>query len=112
VLAEAFRVLRPGGLFASRDMHTCTGGAVGRFLHYGHAARNNEPFLADCDVGRLRPALAAAGFVDIRLAPCDAATPGLDQAEPLARERVHVNTILQARKPDHRAQPPLQPRRP
>lgn len=99
VLGEAFRVLRPGGVFASHDMHTVPGGTLGELLHLGHAARNQEPYLADTRLERLAPLLGRAGFADVEILSNDPRhAPELDGA-PLSPTRVHVNTVLLARKP-------------
>lgn len=96
---EAFRALRPGGLFASRDMHTTPGGVVGEMLHLGHAIRNQEPFLPDLRLRELTATLLTAGFGGIEVLPADGNGAPLLEDAPLASSRTHVNTILIARKP-------------
>ncbi len=56
IVQEAQRLLQPGGWFVSLDFYAPPGGPFGEFLHYGHAVRNNEPFmrpLCDTDVAAL-----------------------------------------------------------
>lgn len=68
LLDEAFRVLSPGGRMIHLDFY-CLPDAFRRFIHYGHARRNNEPFmrpLAEMDVSAL---VASKGFVDVEVKP-------------------------------------------
>ncbi|MBL8697953.1 MAG: class I SAM-dependent methyltransferase [Alphaproteobacteria bacterium] len=99
VLREGFRILRPGGVFASHDMHTVPGGIVGAFLHLGHAARNNEPFLPGLIGLDLRAELAAAGFVGIEIVDSMTGAPGAGADAPLAGSRTHANSVVLGRKP-------------
>jgi SAM-dependent methyltransferase len=43
-LAHSFNVLKPGGGLIIYDMYLRPGGALGKLLHAGYAARNNEPY--------------------------------------------------------------------
>lgn len=67
-LDEAFRVLAPGGRMVHLDFYSLPD-AFRRFVHYGHARRNNEPYmqpLAELDLSVL---LENKGFVDIKIKP-------------------------------------------
>jgi ubiquinone/menaquinone biosynthesis C-methylase UbiE len=68
LLEEAFRVLEPGGRMVHLDYYALPDG-FRRFLHYGHARRNNEPFmqpLAERDLARV---LRDKGFTDVQIKP-------------------------------------------
>lgn len=96
-LREARRVLRKGGGFMAYDMYLLSGGAIGRWLHAGYAARNNEPFALSYVSMDMKAELAAAGFagVDMRIAhpePSDAVKAG-----ELPAERTHYITMITAR---------------
>jgi SAM-dependent methyltransferase len=67
IFAEARRVLRPGGWFVALDFYDPPGGAFGEFLHWGHARRNNEPFMRPFAEGDLAARLGAAGFDEVRI---------------------------------------------
>ena len=96
-LREARRALRAGGGFMAYDMYLIPGGALGRWLHAGYAARNNEPFAHTYARMDMRAELEAAGFrdVQIRLAypePTAAVANG-----ELPPARTHYMTMITAR---------------
>ena len=99
VLTEAMRLLRPGGVVAHFDMHTAPGGVVGEFLHMGHAARNNEPFLPGLVGADMKKALADAGFVDIELVEAMTGDAAQHEKAPIATTRTHTFTVVIGRKP-------------
>lgn len=69
-LAEAYRLLRPGGRLVILDYHR-TGDPLRDFLMLGHARRNNEPYMGH--VLRVDTAALAreVGFTDVALLPFD-----------------------------------------
>jgi ubiquinone/menaquinone biosynthesis C-methylase UbiE len=71
ILAEAERLLAPGGWFVSLDFYDPPGGAFGQFLHFGHARRNNEPFMRPFAERDLAAAFSAAGFDSVRIEPME-----------------------------------------
>lgn len=66
MLAEAHRLLRPGGLSIHLDFLPADD-AFARLLHYGHGRRNNEPFMEPLARMDLAAAHRAAGFADLRI---------------------------------------------
>jgi ubiquinone/menaquinone biosynthesis C-methylase UbiE len=67
-MAEAARVLAPGGRMVHLDFHMLPD-AFARFIHYGHAVRNNEVYMepwAEMDIAAL---LRKQGFTDVTIAP-------------------------------------------
>lgn len=95
-IREAARTLRPGGLFVAYDMIAASGGAIGKWLLSGYAARNNEPFahaLLDFD---WRDALARAGFRDIESAYGLPQEPGPDTPDQLTPFRLHPMLFISA----------------
>lgn len=99
VLTEAMRLLRPGGFFAGFDMHTAPGGVVGEFLHMGHAARNNEPFLPGLVGSDMKSELARAGFTQIELVEALTGETAQHDKAPIAPTRTHTFTVVIGRKP-------------
>lgn len=78
-LAEAYRVLAPGGIMVHLDFLP-PGDEFLAWLHFGHAKRNNEPYmttLAAMDVGA---AIEAAGFRDVAISDFEEAPGALEQA--------------------------------
>lgn len=92
-LREARRLLAPGGVFASFDMHAAPGGNIGAFLHMGHAARNNEPFLPGLVALDLPREFAEAGFASHELVDAMTGAPATDARAPLAPTRTHAFTV-------------------
>lgn len=97
VLREGRRLLRPGGVFASHDMHTAPGDVVGLFLHLGHAARDNEPFLPGLLSVDLRAAFEQTGFGSFELVDSLTGAPGKRAGDPLANSRTHVMSVALGR---------------
>ena len=84
VLDEAFRVLKPGGRMVHLDFLP-TADAFRRFIHFGHARRNNEPYmepLAEFDLGGI---LRDKGFVDVEIRSFEEAEGTLDPGYPYWR---------------------------
>lgn len=96
---EARRLVKPGGFFASFDMHTAPGGNIGMFLSAGHSARNNEPFMPGLIELDLRAELKAAGFTDVELVNALTGAPGSENSAPLDAVRTHTFTVLIGRAP-------------
>lgn len=93
-IAEASRVLRPGGVFAVYDMCVVPGGIVGKWLHSGYAARNNEPFANSLMEMDLQDELAKAGFSEIRVELSSPDHPGPDIPERLPQRRLHYMSLV------------------
>jgi L-amino acid N-acyltransferase YncA/2-polyprenyl-3-methyl-5-hydroxy-6-metoxy-1,4-benzoquinol methylase len=97
VLAEAFRVLRPGGRFGVSDVIADEG------LDPGQRAEAEDAAGCTCGgltAGEYRELLLAAGFTGIRVSPAGAAGPGMRSA------------IVQAQRPAAPAGIMIRPMRP
>ncbi|MDG2243529.1 MAG: class I SAM-dependent methyltransferase [Rhodospirillaceae bacterium] len=68
LLDEAFRVLAPGGRMVHLDFY-CLPDAFRRFIHYGHARRNNEPYMQPLAESDLSGLVCSKGFVDVEVVP-------------------------------------------
>lgn len=68
LLDEAFRVLTPGGRMIHLDFY-CLPDVFRRFIHYGHARRNNEPYMQPFAELQLSSLVSSKGFVDAQVAP-------------------------------------------
>ncbi len=66
VFDETFRVLKPGGRMVHLDFHVIPD-EFHRFLHYGHSARNNEPYMRTLAELDLKQILSKKGFKNIEL---------------------------------------------
>jgi ubiquinone/menaquinone biosynthesis C-methylase UbiE len=69
-LAEAARVLKPGGKMVHLDFLPQTqprGDAFARFIHAGHGRRNNEPFMAPLAEMDLAGVLVRLGFANVEI---------------------------------------------
>jgi ubiquinone/menaquinone biosynthesis C-methylase UbiE len=67
-LQEAYRLLAPGGLSIHLDFRT-DADPFRRFIHHGHSARNNEPFMPPLNEMDLEGAHRRAGFEAIETLP-------------------------------------------
>jgi len=100
MIAEGWRLLKPGGTFAMYDMYVTPGGVVGEWLHAGYAARNNEPFAYPIARMNLKAEVEAAGFVEAQVALSELqATPEALRGE-LPDCRVHYMSVITGRKPE------------
>ena len=96
-LREARRVLKKGGGFMAYDMYLITGGAVGRWLHAGYAARNNEPFAHTYAQMDMKDELEKAGFMDVAMRIAHPEPDADTKAGGLPRYRTHYMTMITAR---------------
>lgn len=72
VLDEAHRVLEPGGRMVHLDFLPVDD-PFRRFIHFGHARRNNEPYMEPLAGMDLPALLEEKGFTDIEVAPFEEA---------------------------------------
>ena len=100
MIAEGWRLLKPGGTFAMYDMYVTPGGIVGEWLHAGYAARNNEPFAYPVAQMDLKREVEAAGFVEAQVVLSGLqATPAALRDE-LPDCRTHYMSVITGRKPE------------
>jgi len=95
-IAEARRVLRPGGLFVAYDMMHAVGGPVGEWLMSGYAARNNEPYAHTLLGFDWRAALTESGFSDLQCRYGLPQDPGPDVPDTLPARRLHPMFFVSA----------------
>jgi len=96
-LRAARRVLRDGGGLMAYDMYLLPGGAVGRWLQAGYAARNNEPFAHTYAAMDMQAELEAAGFAEVRMHIAHPQADAAVQAGALPPVRTHFMTMITAR---------------
>jgi len=96
-LIEARRVLKNGGGFMAYDMYLVPGGAIGRWLQAGYAARNNEPFAHTYAGMDMEKELRAAGFTDIEMKIAHPEPSPEVQAGELPPHRTHYMTMITAK---------------
>lgn len=77
MLAESHRLLAPGGLSIHLDFLPGSD-PFRKFVHYGHSARNNEPFMVLLDRMDLGAAHRKAGFDDVEVVPFEEMPGTLD----------------------------------
>ena len=96
-LKEARRVLKKDGGFMAYDMYLVPGGAVGRWLLAGYAARNNEPFAHTYAAMDMKTELETAGFTDVQMRIAHPEPDAATKAGELPRYRTHYMTMITAR---------------
>jgi ubiquinone/menaquinone biosynthesis C-methylase UbiE len=74
ITKEAFRILKPGGLFVNLDFHSSPGGAFGKFCYFGHSKRNNEVFMRAFHDSDYLGLLKNLGFSEAEMQPFDDGT--------------------------------------
>ena len=96
VLGEAQRVLEPGGRMVHLDFYHFPD-AFARFMHYGHARRNNEPYMQPVAEADLPDLMRRHGFTDVKIEP-------FRESDDMGPERTDLWrfpwTVISARKPD------------
>jgi len=96
-LREARRVLKMGGGFLAYDMYLVPGGAIGRWLQAGYAARNNEPFAHTYAGMDMQAELEAAGFSGVEMRVAHPEPDAKVKAGSLPEFRTHFMTMITAR---------------
>ncbi len=99
LIAEALRLLRPGGLLAVLDF-AHTGDVFRDFVMDGHGARNNEPYMPHLFKTDVRRLLREVGFEDPEMLPFDERGGGLrrDGAWPERADWHFPWVVIRARK--------------
>lgn len=96
-IRDSRRVLKKGGGFIAYDMHLLSGDGIGKWLHAGYGARNNEPFALAYAEMDMKAELQKAGFRDVKMwiahpDPCAEVKSG-----DLPPVRTHYITMITAR---------------
>ena len=74
ITREAFRILKPDGLYVNLDFHSAPGGAFGKFCYFGHSKRNNEVFMRAFHDYDYLGLLKEIGFSSAEMRPFDDGT--------------------------------------
>jgi ubiquinone/menaquinone biosynthesis C-methylase UbiE len=94
---EARRVLKKGGYYTHLDFYDPPGGEVGKFIYYGHASRNREPYMITLDKMDLTEELEKAGFTDVRVEPFEEYDGALRKGEDIPEEWRFPWTVIIAK---------------
>lgn len=94
---EARRVLKKGGYYTHLDFYDPPGGDVGKFIYYGHAARNREPYMITMDKMDLTQELEKAGFTEVRVEPFEEYDGALRNGENIPEEWRFPWTVIIAK---------------
>lgn len=74
ITAEAFRILKPDGLYVNLDFHDAPGGMFGKLCYFGHSRRNNEVFMRVFHESDYIGLLKEIGFSECEMRPFDDGT--------------------------------------
>ena len=96
-IRDSRRVLRKGGGFIAYDMHLLSGDGIGKWLHAGYGARNNEPFALGYVRIDMKKELEANGFKDVDIRIGHPEPDASVKAGDLPAFRTHYITMITAR---------------
>lgn len=81
ITSEAYRILKPGGLYVNLDFHSAPGGMFGKFCYFGHSKRNNEVFMRVFHEFDYIKLLKEIGFSEASMLPFDDGTGYVSEGE-------------------------------